>query len=88
MVRVPENLNGFTVSGFYNVNSWFALGGEFSDLFGSDNQPVTSSLNFEDKVSLDRYVYLFGPQVTLQPGVNGSRWWAICWRAACRTAWT
>jgi hypothetical protein len=68
MVRVPQHLSGFTVSGFYNVNSWFALGGEVSDLYGSENQPFTSTTPFNDNVSLDRYLYLFGPQVTLQPG--------------------
>jgi hypothetical protein len=72
MVRVPQHLSGFTLSGFYNVNSWFALGGEVSGLYGSENQPFalyySEGQSFNDKVSLDRYLYLFGPQVTLQPG--------------------
>ena len=72
MVRVPQHLSGFTVSGFYNLNSWFALGGEVSDLYGSENQPFalyySEGQPFDDKVSLDRYLCLFGPQVTLKPG--------------------
>ena len=55
-----KNLHGFQVSGFYNVNSWLAVGGEFSGLYGSQHQ------GYYD-VSLDRYLYLFGPQVTVQP---------------------
>jgi len=55
-----KDLHGFQVSGFYNVNSWLAVGGEFSGLYGSQHQ------GYYD-VSLDRYLYLFGPQVTFQP---------------------
>jgi opacity protein-like surface antigen len=62
--EVVKDLNGFTVAGFYNVNSWLAFGGEFSGLYGTETQ------NFDDgsvKTSLDRYLYLFGPQVTVHP---------------------
>jgi opacity protein-like surface antigen len=62
--EVVQNLNGFTVAGFYNINSWLAFGGEFSGLYGTETQ------NFDDgsvKTSLDRYFYLFGPQVTVHP---------------------
>ena len=67
-----KNLNGFQVSGFYNFNSWLALGGEFSGLYGTE----TETRQFQDgdmkkdidvKTSLDRYFYLFGPQVTWHP---------------------
>ena len=59
-----KNLNGFQVSGFYNVNSWLAFGGEFSGLYGTEPQHC---LDGDVKTSLDRYLYLFGPQVTVQP---------------------
>ncbi len=59
-----QNLNGFAVSGFYNVNSWLAFGGEFSGLYGTETQNYTDG---SVKTSLDRYLYLFGPQVTFHP---------------------
>jgi opacity protein-like surface antigen len=59
-----KNLHGFQVAGFYNVNSWLAVGGEFSGLFGTDTRHY-SMVN--EHVSLDRYLYMFGPQVTFQP---------------------
>ena len=59
-----KNLNGFQVAGFYNVNSWLAVGGEFSGLFGTATRHY--SMVNED-ISLDRYLYLFGPQVTFHP---------------------
>jgi len=82
--EVVRNLNGFTVSAFYNVTPLLQapvnlnvtprvtskgvikleLGVEFSGLYG------TETLNFADgsvKTSQDRYLYMFGPQVTLQP---------------------
>jgi len=66
--EVVQDLNGFTVSGFYNVNPWFALGGEFSGLYGTENQGFSgSATSFSEKTSLDRYLYLFGPQVTWHP---------------------
>jgi len=70
--EVVRNLNGFTVFGFYNVNSWLAFGGEFSGLYGSvteSRQFMVGDMkkDFDVKTSLDRYFYGFGPQVTLQP---------------------
>ena len=62
--EVVKDLNGFNVSGFYNVNSWLAVGGEFSGLYGTDTKDFTGG---SVKTSLDRYLYLFGPQVTLHP---------------------
>jgi opacity protein-like surface antigen len=67
-----KNLNGFQVSGFYNFNSWFALGGEFSGLYGSETETRQFMVgdmkkDFDVKTSLDRYFYLFGPQVTWHP---------------------
>ncbi|HEX7470276.1 MAG TPA: outer membrane beta-barrel protein [Verrucomicrobiae bacterium] len=62
--EVVKDLNGFNVSGFYNVNSWLAVGGEFSGLYGTDTKDFTDG---SVKTSLDRYLYLFGPQVTLHP---------------------
>jgi opacity protein-like surface antigen len=62
--EVVQNLNGFNVSGFYNVNTWFAVGGEFSGLYGTMTQNYTGG---SVKTSLDRYLYLFGPQVTVHP---------------------
>jgi opacity protein-like surface antigen len=67
-----KNLNGFQVSGFYNFNSWFALGGEFSGLYGTETETRQFMVgdmkkDFDVKTSLDRYFYLFGPQMTWHP---------------------
>src|SRR6202142_359652 len=62
--EVVQNLNGFNVSGFYNINSWLAFGGEFSGLSGTGTQNYTDG---SVKTSLDRYLYLFGPQVMVHP---------------------
>ena len=62
--EVVKSLNGFNVSGFYNVNSWLAFGGEFSGLYGSMTEDVPGGFL---TTSLDRYLYLFGPQVTVHP---------------------
>lgn len=56
-----KNLNGFQVSGFYNVNPWFAVGGQVSGLYGSHTEHFGGG---SVDTSLDRYRYLFGPQVT------------------------
>ena len=52
-------LNGFKASGFYNVNPWLAVGGEFSGLYGS-----RTLFGGDVDVSLDRYLYLFGARVS------------------------
>jgi hypothetical protein len=62
--EVARNLNGFVVNGFYNFNSWFAFGGEFSGLYGTHTEHYSDG-NVD--TSLDRYLYLFGPQMTWQP---------------------
>ena len=62
--EVVKSLNGFTVAGFYNVNSWLAFGGEFSGLYGTETEHF---MDGDVKTSLDRYFYLFGPQVTVHP---------------------
>ncbi len=59
-----KSLNGFTLSGIYPVNSWLAATGEFSGLYGSETRLFAGG---DVKNSLDRYLYLFGPQVTLLP---------------------
>ncbi len=59
-----KSLNGFTLSGLYPVNSCLAVGGEFSGLYGTETQQFPGG---ELKTSLNRYLYLFGPQVTLLP---------------------
>ena len=59
-----KSLNGFTLSGFYPVSSCLAVGGEFSGLYGTMTQQFAGG---ELKNSLNRYLYLFGPQVTLLP---------------------
>src|SRR5450759_2071776 len=70
--EVVKDLNGFTVSGFYNVNSWLAVGGEFSGLYGTATETRQFMVgdmkkDMDVKTSLDRYLYLFGPQVTWHP---------------------
>ena len=72
-----KNLHGFNASIFVNVNSWLSLGGEFEAGFGSTSQSfgmaqsahaeavAASSPAFE--TDLNRYVYVFGPRVTLHP---------------------
>lgn len=59
-----KNLHGFTLSGLYPVNSWLAATGEFSGLYGSETRMFAGG---DLKNSLGRYLYLFGPQVTLLP---------------------
>ena len=60
-----KNLHGFNASLFVNVNSWLAFGGEFAAGFGEES---FRNLIFEDvDISLDRYLYLFGPRVSLRP---------------------
>ena len=59
-----KTLHGFTLSGLYPVNSCLAVGGEFSGLSGTETQQFAGG---ELKTSLNRYLYLFGPQVTLLP---------------------
>jgi opacity protein-like surface antigen len=57
-----KNLNGFTATTFYRVNSWLAVGGDFSGFSGTDTK------DFPDgnvKTSLDRYLYLIGPRFTV-----------------------
>ena len=70
--EVVKDLNGFNVSGFYNVNSWLAFGGEFSGLYGTATETRQFMVgdmkkDFDVKTSLDRYLYLFGPQVMWHP---------------------
>lgn len=70
--EVVKDLHGFNVSGFYNVNSWLAFGGEFSGLYGSKTETQQfmdgdMKKDIDVKTSLDRYFYLFGPQVTVHP---------------------
>lgn len=62
--ELVNHLNGFVVNGFYNVNSWLAVGGEFSGLYGTHTDHYSDG-NVD--TSLDRYLYLFGPQVSWQP---------------------
>jgi opacity protein-like surface antigen len=64
--EVVQNLNGFNVSGFYNVTPWFAVGGEFSGLYGTETQQFKgNATTFDENTALDRYLYLLGPQVTV-----------------------
>jgi opacity protein-like surface antigen len=70
--EVVKSLNGFAVSGYYNVNSWLAFGGEFSGLYGTETETRQFMVgdmkkDIDVKTSLDRYLYLFGPQVTWHP---------------------
>lgn len=51
-----KNLNGFQVSGFYNVNSWLALGGEFSGLYASNARCAYRGYNSPSNASASNYV--------------------------------
>jgi hypothetical protein len=61
----PEtrNLNGLEFSAFVNATSWLAVGGEFIAGFGTHSFTVS----FFTKADIDsqRYVYVFGPRVTI-----------------------
>jgi Outer membrane protein beta-barrel domain len=59
----PEHLHGVDLSGFVNLNSWLAIGGDFMADFGN----VTRSSIFGGSFDVDsqRYIYVFGPKVTV-----------------------
>lgn len=59
-----NDLHGFNASLFVNVNSWLAFGGEFAAGFGDKSFRVFDE---DIDVSLDRYVYLFGPRLSFRP---------------------
>jgi hypothetical protein len=59
-----KDLHGFNASFFYNVNGWLSFGGEFMGGFGSESFRQFST---DVDTSLDRYVYVFGPRVSLRP---------------------
>ena len=60
----PEtrNLHGVEVSAFINATSWLAAGGEFMADFGSHS---IAFFNRTIDVDSQRYVYVFGPRVTV-----------------------
>ena len=61
----PEtrNLYGFETSVFVNATSWLAAGGEFMADFGSHSVPAFFGRTVD--VDSQRYVYVFGPRVTV-----------------------
>jgi hypothetical protein len=58
-----EGLAGFNFSGFVNLNSWLGIGGEFMADYGRNNIDVRFGPDVI--VESERYVYVFGPRVTL-----------------------
>lgn len=58
-----KNLYGVDTSLFVNANSWLAVGGDFMANFGTHSVPAF----FGNTVDVDsqRYVYVFGPRVTV-----------------------
>lgn len=63
--QYPEtkNLYGADAALFVNANSWLAVGADFMANFGSHSVPVLFG-NSAD-VDSQRYVYVFGPRVTI-----------------------
>jgi hypothetical protein len=63
-----QNLHGVDFSAFVNVSSWLGLGGDFMAGWGSKDQGIF----FGRTVSVDseRYVYVFGPRVTVWHNPN------------------
>lgn len=61
----PEtrNLYGVDASLFLNATSWLGVGGDFMANFGSHSVPVFFGNSAE--VDSQRYVYIFGPRVTV-----------------------
>jgi hypothetical protein len=63
--QFPEtkNLYGVSTAAFINATSWLAVGGEFMADFGSHSVPIF----FRRTIDVDsrRYVYIFGPRVTV-----------------------
>ena len=57
-----EHLHGFDVSAFVNLSSWFGLGGDFMADFG---QKTVRSGGRDFDLNNRRYVYVFGPRITL-----------------------
>jgi hypothetical protein len=66
----PENKNlaGFDVSAFVNVTSWLGLGGEFMADFG--RKTLVARVGNDLTVDSRRYVYVFGPRVTVWQNPN------------------
>ena len=54
-------LNGFSASGFYYVNSWLAVGGELRGLYGCK---TNNFFGVMEDVSLARYLYLGGVRIS------------------------
>ncbi|HWY41295.1 MAG TPA: hypothetical protein VNX27_10925 [Chthoniobacterales bacterium] len=63
--QFPEtkNLYGVETSAFINATSWLAAGGEFMADFGSHSVPAFFNRTID--VDSQRYVYVFGPRVTV-----------------------
>ncbi|MBV9618470.1 MAG: hypothetical protein JO201_04590 [Verrucomicrobia bacterium] len=61
----PEtaSLHGFDFSTFINLTSWLGLGGDFMADFGSRSH--TAFFSQTVNVDSERYLYLFGPRVTV-----------------------
>jgi hypothetical protein len=61
----PEtrNLNGLEFSAFVNATSWLAVGGEFMAGFGTHS--FTTPFNIKVDIDNQRYVYVFGPRITI-----------------------
>ena len=53
-----DNLNGINLSAFVNMTSRLSLGGEVMANFGSRD-------GFRTDIDSERYIYLFGPRVTV-----------------------
>ncbi len=62
--QFPEtkNLYGVDASLFINATSWLAAGGDFMADFGNHTVPF---FNRGVQVDSERYIYLFGPRVTV-----------------------
>ena len=56
-----EHLHGVDFSAFVNITRSIGLGGDFMANFGSHEDPFFSNVDLTSR----RYVYLFGPRITL-----------------------
>lgn len=66
-----EHMHGGEISAFWNINSWLGIGGELLAGFGESTHGFffnTGFLQYEFhhvNVESRRYVYLFGPRITV-----------------------
>ena len=63
--QITRNFAGFDASGFVNLNSWLGLGADFIAGYGKATVHRYPYYRPAYDVDEDRYIYLFGPRVTV-----------------------